>query len=733
MKTVKTRKEARSVKTLNRTVSLPNRFKIGGKRTENAANDGVSAESANRPQRETQKPEGAKNVAGGVRDIAGGAKVVAGDAKPVVRDTSRSLGTGAITAAKTAVPVPVKSAGLKVKTASRGVKTVTRGVKIAAKGVKATAKGVKTAARIAKTAVGTAAGASASGDGRDTSQVPAQNAAAETAQNAAQSAAAATGKAAGRLAAKATGKAVKSLARGLFRAATKNNAERAGRIAEVRKTVKEIGNGLPRERAAAQSAGNAARSATPGANAERIKSRIKRVRQSEKRTPKRVSGERRALSRRTSRAGNAPRTGKSAKSAAGTQGKNVASSAENAAADAAQNAAAKAAKAAGRAAGKAALKLTAKAARAGTKAFAKLAVRVAAALFKAVVALVQGLFALILAGGWTVLLVLIVVLLIGMLLSSAFGIFFSGEDDGATTTADAIAEINEEYEARIAEIKSSVFYYEVEISGSRAPWKDILAVYAVKLATDGTDGDTPASMTDAKADVLRDVFWAMNAITHYTEEREVLEDVYDLAGNPAGQALVPKTYLIITVSGKTADEAAAFFGFTDEQKAYLAELLSGDYTEEWSYALYGASSADGMIVSVALSQVGNAGDRYWMWWGYRARVEWCAIFVSWAASECGHIDEGLIPLYQNCVSGSAWFKARGLWRDPGFEPSPGHLIFFDWERDGVTDHTGIVERYEGGTVFTVEGNSSDLVRRRSYSVYSPFIYGYGAPAYPEAS
>lgn len=54
---------------------------------------------------------------------------------------------------------------------------------------------------------------------------------------------------------------------------------------------------------------------------------------------------------------------------------------------------------------------------------------------------------------------------------------------------------------------------------------------------------------------------------------------------------------------------------------------------------------------------------------------------------------------------------------------------FDWEGDGVTDHVGIVERVENGTVYTVEGNSGDSVRQNSYPIGSSVIYGYGIPAY----
>lgn len=140
--------------------------------------------------------------------------------------------------------------------------------------------------------------------------------------------------------------------------------------------------------------------------------------------------------------------------------------------------------------------------------------------------------------------------------------------------------------------------------------------------------------------------------------------------------------------------------------------------------------SDDQIVTVALSQVGNVGGQpYWSWYGFDSRVEWCACFVSWCANECGYIDAGIIPKYAGCVNGVQWFRDRGQWADGSYEPSPGTIIFFDWEGDGVTDHTGIVQKCENGTVYTVEGNSGDTCRTKTYPVGSSVIYGYGIPAY----
>ena len=123
------------------------------------------------------------------------------------------------------------------------------------------------------------------------------------------------------------------------------------------------------------------------------------------------------------------------------------------------------------------------------------------------------------------------------------------------------------------------------------------------------------------------------------------------------------------------------------------------------------------------------GEPYWSWYGFDGRVEWCACFVSWCADQCGYIDSGVIPKFAGCVNGSQWFKDRRQWQDGGFTPEAGQIIFFDWEGDGETDHVGIVERCENGIVYTVEGNSGDACRQRSYPVGSSSIYGYGIPAY----
>lgn len=246
-----------------------------------------------------------------------------------------------------------------------------------------------------------------------------------------------------------------------------------------------------------------------------------------------------------------------------------------------------------------------------------------------------------------------------------------------------------------------------------------------------------ATMDDGKKQLLKDIFWEMNQISSRTESKTetVITETDDGHGNIVEtESTVTQTYLYITVSHKTAEEMAAQYGFNEEQKGYLAELLADENNYLWSQVLYGITGGDGQIVTVALSLVGNVGGQpYWSWYGFNSRVEWCACFVSWCANECGYIDAGVIPKYAGCVNGVQWFKDRGQWLDGSAEPAPGMIIFFDWAdesgQDGLSDHTGIVQKVENGKVYTVEGNSGDSCRVNEYSIGYYEILGYGAPAY----
>ena len=143
-----------------------------------------------------------------------------------------------------------------------------------------------------------------------------------------------------------------------------------------------------------------------------------------------------------------------------------------------------------------------------------------------------------------------------------------------------------------------------------------------------------------------------------------------------------------------------------------------------------------LIVEVARSQIGNiGGEPYWSWYGFTERVDWCACFVSWCANQCGYIEAGVIPKFSGCEWGVYWFRQHDQWAGRNITPTPGMIIFFDWEDeeggglDGGADHVGIVERVENGRVYTIEGNTADSCRERSYSLGHFEILGYGVPSH----
>ena len=146
----------------------------------------------------------------------------------------------------------------------------------------------------------------------------------------------------------------------------------------------------------------------------------------------------------------------------------------------------------------------------------------------------------------------------------------------------------------------------------------------------------------------------------------------------------------------------------------------------WFTGLFG----NRQLVNIAKSQLGNeGGEKFWSWYGFTSREEWCACFVSWCADQAGLIQSGAVPKFSLCTDGKNWFQNQGKWQGAGSMPSPGAIVFFDWEHDGTCDHVGIVERCDGTTVYTIEGNSGDAVKERSYAISSNSIMGYGMVVY----
>ena len=124
--------------------------------------------------------------------------------------------------------------------------------------------------------------------------------------------------------------------------------------------------------------------------------------------------------------------------------------------------------------------------------------------------------------------------------------------------------------------------------------------------------------------------------------------------------------------------------------------------------------------------------------GYKVKYTdaWCATFVSAVAIACGYTD--IIPTECGCGEMVKLFQKIGSWVESDYrKPSPGDVIFYDWQdtgkddNQGWPDHVGIVEKVSAGTITVIEGNYSNSVKRRYIAINGKNIRGYGVPKYEE--
>ena len=240
-------------------------------------------------------------------------------------------------------------------------------------------------------------------------------------------------------------------------------------------------------------------------------------------------------------------------------------------------------------------KMAAQAARQAAQATYKAAVitaKAVAAAVKAAIAGIKALAAAIAAGGFVSVVIIIIICIIALIAGSCFGIFFIGEDTGSgITLQNVISEINNEYEAKITEIKNSNTYDVLEMSGN-VVWPEVLSVYAVKIAGDPKNPQEVVSMDENKKHILTDIFWEMNEITHSitSKTENVATETDDVNGNVVETTeSKTRTYLYIKVIHKSVDEMAEQCGFSESQKEQLSELLSEDNKKMWSGVLYDIS------------------------------------------------------------------------------------------------------------------------------------------------
>lgn len=199
-------------------------------------------------------------------------------------------------------------------------------------------------------------------------------------------------------------------------------------------------------------------------------------------------------------------------------------------------------------------------------------------------------------------------------------------------------------------------------------------------------------------------------ILHVTLENRPIPSI-------AEELLTPEQFEMFKVYLETSGNKPLIFGGGSPDTGG-SEDLSG------VHFVNGTRPGNQEVIDLAKRQVGNVGGYpYWSWYGFNSRVEWCACFVSWCYGQMGLSE----PRFAGCQSqGVPWFQSRGQWGARGYENlAPGDAIFFDWDLDGSADHVGLVIGTDGSRVYTVEGNSGDACKIKSYSLDYECIKGYG--------
>ena len=374
-----------------------------------------------------------------------------------------------------------------------------------------------------------------------------------------------------------------------------------------------------------------------------------------------------------------------------------------------------------------AAKATAKATANAVKAAAKATI----ATVKAIIAGTKALVAAIAAGGW----IAVVIIMIVVLLGSAVAMFGGGSESNTYTQVSAEVEAYDPLIRQYAKQYGIPEYVELikAVMMQESGGRGLDPMQAAEGSFNTKYPHEPNGIKDPEYSIQCGVQELKAALTSAEVESPIDMERIKLAlqGYNFGNG-----YISWAKSKYGGYSYANAVEFSTQQAQRLGWDSYGD-TQYPAHVLryypYGRAFTAGSnqaIVEVALTQIGNEGGQpYWSWYGFDSRVEWCACFVSWCADQCGYIDSGLIPKFAGCIDGANWFKSNNRWNDRNYEPKAGDIIFFDWEGDGTTDHVGIVEKCENGTVYTVEGNSGDACRQRQYTVGSRNIYGYGIPAY----
>ena len=365
---------------------------------------------------------------------------------------------------------------------------------------------------------------------------------------------------------------------------------------------------------------------------------------------------------------------------------------------------------------------------------------------------------LALAGSGSVLFVAVAAIAVmTAVLFSAFGIFWSNDTEEGDPMTAIVQQIDTEYrnsiEMHIADLSADETYDEVRViyrgdgdgdSASVNNWNDVLGVYAV-LHSDQGSSVPVISVTDETESELREVFYSMNSVAF---DKEILEEEDETAPEPTPdpEGNVPEkkrktvACIYVTQSSLNYREAAAGYGFTEQQAEVLEELMSPAYYTMFAKLVgvdvYGgadltqivsglpANSKGAEVVKAALTKLGAP-----YVWGAKGETRFdCSGLSYWSIRQ---VDPSLGgKMYTNAAGQAKYCSDRGLFVGAS-ELMPGDLVFWQnlrcsgCHRWNEVHHVGI---YAGnGKVVEASSSKGRVVVRNLWSTASYPIFAYGRP------
>ncbi|QXJ20281.1 CHAP domain-containing protein [Actinomadura graeca] len=117
---------------------------------------------------------------------------------------------------------------------------------------------------------------------------------------------------------------------------------------------------------------------------------------------------------------------------------------------------------------------------------------------------------------------------------------------------------------------------------------------------------------------------------------------------------------------------------------------------------------------------------------YFKTAPWCDMFLAWAADKAGVTEQA--GQFASTIEHAQWFRKHDAW---GTKPEPGALVFYDWsgsDDPDQIDHVGIVEKVDGKTLHTIEGNADGYkLTRKTRDLDTVVGFGYPGKIKVEAA